>query len=373
LQPSTVSAITDQLIAERWVRVGGLNNIPRGRKPAFLHLNGGRAAFLGINIRATETAIAVADLNLRLIAQETMSTAADPGQFAGELCQRVCHSIRSHPRLTFEGIGLALPGRVDLATGRLVFAPNLRWEPADLKTPLEQATGLPVEQDNAANACALAELWSGRHSEKVHNLIAVTVSEGIGVGMIINGQLVRGSTGFAGEFGHVTVQEAGPRCNCGSRGCLETYASNSAAVRYYSELTSTKRRRASDPLDFDSILRLAEKGDACAGRALERMAQFLGVGIAMLVTGLDPDMVVLVGEVTSAWQRVGPIIDAVVKQRSITKLSTRILPTDARLQPRLRGAVALALQKYFFPPRINYGTLQLGKAIVPQRGTLKEP
>lgn len=300
------------------------------------------------------------------------ATVSDPGRFVGELCQQVCRSIVSHPQLTFEGIGLVLPGRVDLATGRLVYAPNLRWEPVDLKTPLEQATGLPVEQDNAANACALAELWSGRHSEQVHNLIAVTVSEGIGVGMIINGQLFRGSAGFAGEFGHVTVLETGPRWNCGNRGCLETYASNSAAVRYFRELTSTKHERASDTPDFDLILRLSEKGDAYAGRALERMAQFLGVGIAMLVTGLDPDMVRLVGEVTSAWQRVGPIIDAVVKRHSITKLSTRILPTDARLQPRLRGAVALALHKYFFTPRIIYGAPQLGKAIVPQQDTLKE-
>lgn len=352
LQRSTVSAITEQLISERWVTMGALGDLPRGRKPTYLHLNGDRAAVLGVDIRPTETTIAIADLSMRFVSQETMPTSADPAKFIKELCARARHAIQSHPRLTLEGIGVALPGRVDLNSGKLTFAPNLPWQKVDLKTPLEQATGLPVTLENAANACALAELWSGSNFEKVRNLIAVTISEGIGVGMVLNGQLVRGAGGLAGEFGHVTIQENGPLCNCGNKGCLEVCGSNTAAVRYYRGLTPSGGNGDSALLDFNSILQLADRGDARAGEALDRMAQGLGAGIAMLVTGLSPDVIVLIGEVTSAWERVGPIINETVKRRLVAGLHTRIMPTDPRTQPRLRGAIALVLQEHFSVPQI---------------------
>jgi predicted NBD/HSP70 family sugar kinase len=351
LQRSTVSAITEQLIAERWVTMGALGDLPRGRKPTFLHLNGDRAAILAVDIRPTETTIAVADLSMRFLSQETMPTSENPEQFIHELCRRISHTIKSAPRLTFEGIGVAVPGRVDLATGTLTFAPNLAWKAIDLKTPLEQATGLSVELENAANACALAELWSGRYSEHVRNLIAVTISEGIGVGMILNGQLVRGVGGLAGEFGHVAIQENGPLCNCGNRGCLEACASNTAAVRYFHELNEGNNGGSTVPLSFNSLLRLVEEGDARAGEALDRMARCLGAGVAMLVTGLSPEVIVLVGEATSAWERIGPIINDTVKRRLATGLRTRISPTDPRTQPRLRGASALVLQEHFGTPQ----------------------
>ena len=108
-----------------------------------------------------------------------------------------------------EGVGVSLPGRVD-ATGRLVFAPNLGWRDVDLRQMLEAATGLPVNVENAANACALGEVWFGRHDEHLRHLVAVTVSEGIGVGVLLNGQLVHGANAMAGEFGHMTLDESGP-------------------------------------------------------------------------------------------------------------------------------------------------------------------
>src|SRR5262249_62249959 len=120
--------------------------------------------------------------------------------------------------------------------------------------------------ENAANACALAEVWLGRHSEGVRNLVAVTVSEGIGVGMTMNHQLVRGSTGMAGEFGHTTVVEDGIECRCGNHGCWEVYASNSAAVRYYSQSASSGRqgkagaRALGQPPGFGGVLRPAGQG-----------------------------------------------------------------------------------------------------------------
>jgi predicted NBD/HSP70 family sugar kinase len=264
--------------------------------------------------------------------------------------------MKERPQMAYEGIGVSLPGRVDLSSQKFVFAPNLGWHEEDLKERLERATGLPVNLENEANACALSEFWFGRHSDGVGNLIAVAVSEGIGVGMILNGQIVRGPSGLAGEFGHVTISENGPKCSCGNRGCWEVFASNSAAVRYYNEAKSPKHNKKDNHVpaatSFEDVLQFAEQGDLKALEALERMAHYLGRGIATLVTGLAPDIIVVVGEVTRAWDRLGPVITDVVKQRSFTHTTTKIIASGPATLPRLRGIIALVLQKHFGAPTI---------------------
>jgi predicted NBD/HSP70 family sugar kinase len=362
LQRSTVSVIAEQLIKENWVTEGASGHAPRGRRPIFLHLNKERVGIIGIDIRPAQTMIALANLDAHFLAQESLPTAKNPEQFIVELTSRLRNLIQTHPGISYEGIGVSLPGRIDTQSQKLIFAPNLGWKDVDLKTPLEAATGLQVELENAANACALAEIWFGRYTEGTSNLMSVTVSEGIGSGLIINGQIVRGSTGMAGEFGHVTIVEDGLECRCGNRGCWEVYASNSAAVRYYTQAASRQRNgklNVSAPHNlsessptFDDVLRLAEQGAPKAVEALEQMAHFLGAGLALLITGLAPDIIVIVGEVTRDWKRFGPIIEEVIKRRSFTPAATRIVPTDPASQPRLRGTIALVLQKHFGAPLI---------------------
>jgi predicted NBD/HSP70 family sugar kinase len=312
--------------------------VPRGRRPRFLHLNKERVGIIGINIRPQLTTLALADLDGHFIAQESLPTAADPAQFINDLVPRLQNLKKIRPELTCEGIGVSLPGRVDLSTERLVFAPNLDWRNFDLKTPLEQATGLPIELENAANACALAEIWFGRRSESAQDLVALTVSEGIGTGLVLNHQLVRGSTGVAGEFGHTTIVENGLECRCGNKGCWELYYMGS--------------KPAAAAPSFDDILRLASQGDPKAVEAINKMAHYLGVGISMLVTGLAPDVILVIGEITRLWNQVGPIIKKTVSERSLTHATTRIVPTDPVSHPRLLGTIALVLQKHFGAPLV---------------------
>jgi predicted NBD/HSP70 family sugar kinase len=134
------------------------------------------------------------------------------------------------------------------------------------------------------------------------------------------------------------------------------YASNSAAVRYYSQASSSSRGRRFATLEktisFEHLLRLAEQGDSKAVEALQQMAKNLGLGIAPLVAGLAPDMIVIVGEVTRAWHQVGPIIKDTVRQHSFTRAETQIVPSDPITQPRLRGTIALVLLKHFGAPAI---------------------
>ena len=358
LQRSTVSVIAEQLIKERWITEGANGHTPRGRRPTFLHLNKERVGIVGINIRPITTTLALADLDANFIAQDSLATPPDPEQFVAELVPRVRQLMSTRPELSCEGVGVSLPGRIDPASKKLVFAPNLGWRDFDLKTPLEKAIGLPVELENAANSCALNEICFGRRAEGLRNLVVVTVSEGIGCGLILNHQLVQGSTGTAGEFGHTALVQDGLECSCGNRGCWEMYASNSAAVRNYTSSISPARRtkRQSEATEttitFDQLLRLAEQRDTKAVEALQQMAKYLGLGIAPLVAGLAPDMIVIVGEVTRAWYQVGPIIKETVKQHAFTRAETQIVPSDPITQPRLRGTIALVLLKHFGAPAV---------------------
>jgi len=357
LQRSTVSLITEQLLTEQWITQGARGHLPRGRKPRFLHLNIERAGIIGVNVRPTTTTIALANLNAQFIAHESFQTNENADVFIKDLTRRLQSFIKAHPETYLEGIGVSMPGRVDSISKKLVFAPNLGWRDVDLQTPLERATGLVVEIENAANACALAELWFDRRSNGMQELIAVTVSEGIGTGIITNGQLLRGASGVAGEFGHVSLNESGPLCKCGNCGCWEMYASNTAAINEYVRITSgvnSKKRGIQEENNkpgFDDILHLSEQGDAKAIEVIERMGHYLGVGFSMLISGLSPGMIIVIGEITRAWERIEPIIKKVLNTRlPSSPVLTRIVPAHDNLQPRLRGSMALILQKHFGAP-----------------------
>jgi len=340
LQRSTVSLITEQLIRERWVVNGPLGRLPRGRRPTFLRLNERRAIVVA-DLRPHRTTVAVADVNGRFLSQESIPTLNDPANTATKLASSIQQQMKAHPGLIFEGVGISLPGRVDEQTGKIVFAPNLKWPVFDLRTPLEKATGMQVEMENAANACVLAEVWFGTGAT-VRDMVVVTVSEGIGTGLFLNHHLAKGLHGIAGEFGHVSLDPSGPLCSCGNHGCWEMYGSNRAAVRYYSESA-----KESESITFQDLMILAEAGDAIAFKALERMAHAIGRGMRLVVVGLAPEEIVIVGEFTRLWTQLGPIIKAEVGDAVLAGNPPRVRPAADPTMARLRGTVALVLQKHF--------------------------
>jgi predicted NBD/HSP70 family sugar kinase len=354
LQRSTVSAIIDQLIEEGWVTEGEMGRAPRGRRPRFLHLNVERTGVLGVELRPEITVVGLAGIDAQFVAQSSFATPREPALFVRTLANAVEALTAAHPRMLCEAMGVSLPGRVD-RSGRLVFAPNLGWGEVQLKGMIESAVGLPVTLENAANACALAEFWFGDHPEHVRNLVAVTVSEGIGVGLLLNGQLVHGSGAMSGEFGHVSIDQNGPPCKCGKRGCWERYASNSAAIQYYLHGDTDGFAASLDAAGaprFEDVLRLADEGDGRAVETIDRMARYLGLGLAALATGLAPEVMVVVGEVTGAWRRVGPVVTETMEARSLPHARTRLLATDRATQPRLRGAITLVVQQHFGAPHV---------------------
>ena len=341
LQRSTISLIVEQLIQENWVLEGPTGRLPRGRRPTFLRLNDERV-IIGVDIRPGQTTVALADANGKFTSQDVMVTPADPKAATEALVQSIQRIMAGCRRKKIEGVGISLPGRFNQAAGRLLFAPNLKWRDCDLRTPIVKATGLEVEMENAANACVLAAVWFDRMDE-CRNIVVVTVSEGIGTGIFANGQLVRGLSGMAGEFGHVPIDPDGPVCGCGSRGCWEVFASNRAAIRYYFESGS-----APGDLAFTDLLSRADHGDTRAVKAIETMAHYLGRGMRMIVAGLAPERIILVGDLTRAWHRFGPVIERAVEDQVLPGgVAPRLVPAHEDGMARLRGTIALVLQKHF--------------------------
>jgi predicted NBD/HSP70 family sugar kinase len=295
---------------------------------------------IGVDIRPLQITVALADVNGKFTSQEVMPTVADPKVAVNGVIERIQRLLQSCGGKKVEGIGISLPGRIEPGSGRLVFAPNLKWTNFDIGEAVQKATGFDVEMENAANACVLAAVWFD-HMES-RNMVIVTVSEGIGAGILANGSLVRGFTGMAGEFGHVPLDPGGPLCTCGSRGCWEVFASNRAALRYYFESSSQSG------LNFQDLLSLADQGDGRAVRALEKMAHFLGRGMRIIVAGLDPEQILVIGDLTRSWQRFGPAIQAEIQAQGLSGgVTPKLVPVHEDGRARLRGTVALVLQKHF--------------------------
>lgn len=339
LQRSTISLIVEELVAERWVLEGETGRLPRGRRPTYLRLNEDRV-IIGVDIRPINTTLALADVNGKFTAQDVFATPGDPATGVRTLIERIQPIIASCRDKKIEGVGVSLPGR--FSAGRLLFAPNLKWRDYDIGAPIARATGLDVELENAANACVLAAVWFDR-LDSCRNLVVVTVSEGVGAGLLVNGQLVRGSNDMAGEFGHVPLDPDGPQCGCGGRGCWEVFASNRAALRYYREAAP-----GAEKTTFPELLNLADQGDANAAKALDAMAHALGRGMRMIVAGLAPERIVIIGELTRSWRRFGPIVEAEVAAQILPGgRAPQIMPAHEDGMARLRGTVALVLQKHF--------------------------
>jgi predicted NBD/HSP70 family sugar kinase len=338
LQRSTVSLIVNQLIEERWVRDGAKADLPRGRHPTMVGLNDD-LVMLVADIRPKLATVAVVDLNGRFLSRAQLPVTSDPEKTIAGIVEIMLRMKSNHPQRSFQGVGIALPGRVDSENQRLRFAPNLGWPGFDIKGAIESGTGMAVEMDNAANACLLAETWFGG-MDGVRNAVLVTISEGVGTGILSNGQLIYGDHGMAGEFGHIPLDINGPVCGCGARGCWEVFASSSAALRYYADSKPKDVART-----IEDLLRLAGEEDPKAIAALTRQAEHIGRGLRIVSATLAPEVILIAGDIVAAWATFGPVIEKAFAESILSGLKPRLIPTHEAEVARLRGAAILVLQR----------------------------
>ena len=339
LQPSTISIIVEQLIGEGWIREGAVVRRSRGRPSTMLEVSDHLVTF-ALDIRPDRAILAVIDLAGRFLSRETVMTVSDAGGSMQRIIERMRVLRARHSEKVFEGIGVSVPGRVHPETQRLILAPNLPWLDFDIRGALEKALKLQVEIENDANACLLAESWSGRLAG-IRNAVLVAVSEGIGTAILAGGQLHSGFNGLAGEFGHISMDTDGPVCGCGQRGCWEMLASSRAALRFYHEA-----RPKDPPTDIYNLLRLAEEGQPAAVEAVSRQALVLGKGLRLLTAALSPEVILITGEITGVWHRFGHIVQQELDHVVLAGPSPRLATAGDGELARLLGAAAVLLQRH---------------------------
>jgi predicted NBD/HSP70 family sugar kinase len=348
LQRSTVSSIIDDLHNADLIEEIGIGSSTGGRKPTLLKLKTGVPVAIGVDVTPRETNIAVADLSGTVLEKETFPTSSVAEFMSEQILQTVSGFADKYSNFDLE-VGISVPGVTDQLVGIVRYVPYFQWRDWDIGKQIEVKLGLPVTIENDANAIALAELWFGREDiRKISNFITVLVAEGVGTGIVFDGQVYRGEKGAAGEFGHMIVGVDAPvECSCGSYDCWEAHASENAMIARYHRLVNRNVSFGSN-IDVNQLVGLANQGEEHAINVLHETAKYLGIGISNLIVGLSPQAVVVSGRITKAWGLISDEMNSII-ERSVRRglPKTILFASSLGDHPTLIGSLSLVLAKKF--------------------------
>jgi len=281
---------------------------------------------IGVDLGGTNLRIAAVDGDGKLLEKLTLGAEVSRGRefVITEMCKAI-ETVRNTYNGSGQllGIGIGVPGFIDMAAGMVMESPNLPdWKSFPVRDEIERRLNTTVILENDANSAAMGEKWLGAGRQYDH-MAMYTLGTGVGGGLVLNGRLWHGMTGMAGELGHFNVYADGHPCGCGSRGCLEQYASATAVVRMAREAIARGESEELEKLSHDpgqftsrSIYNLAVQGEHAAKKVFENVGRALGIGIGAMVNALNLPMYVIGGGVSSAWDAFATTMFEEMKFRS---------------------------------------------------------
>jgi glucokinase-like ROK family protein len=365
LNKSTVSSLVEELLKRNLIHETGTNSVGTGRPATLLEINPKAGGIIGAELGVDFVAIALTDFTGNILwrqlihvdpadAQETiLSSTLKLTDTAIEVC-------KAH-KLDCLGLGLSVPGTVDLAGGVLVFAPNLQWRSVPLKKIFSKHTGLNIYVENDANAAAIAEHLFGV-ARKCDDFIFIVVGIGIGGGLFLNGNLYRGKDGFAGEIGHtpIVAEPYQILCHCGKLGCWETYANQHSIIqRVQTRLDNNKEsiipcilEKQNTPLSISIIKQAADEGDRESLESLTETGVALGLGFASLIDIFNPEKIILGGPLSIVGNYLLPAIIETAPSHSLsdTGPSAEIQLSSFETDAILLGAVSIVVDDILSNP-----------------------
>lgn len=364
LTKATVSKNTNRLIQRGLVKEEGCQSSSGGRRPISLRISSGLGYLIGADLGGENLRIGVLHPGGKIIKKLSEKTRLSPdGHLTlAQLKEGIskCIDQLPLPRTELRGIGIGVSAFVDHKRGVCRAAPNITgWENVFLKDFVEEEFQTPTFVDDSARVMALAESWRGV-AQDVENFIFVSVGVGIGSGVFIDGRLYRGSRGTASELGHTAVEENGPTCNCGSRGCLETVASGRAIEREAKQalqegsMSLIRKLTGGDlsKVSAHTVIQAARKGDKLASNIVEKAGVYLGISIANTINLFNPELVVIGAGISRAGNLILEPVKRTVRARALrlAAASTEIKISSLDDDAGVLGAGILALQ----------GTLSMG-------------
>jgi len=342
LNKATVSTLVAEWLDERLVLETGLGVSSGGRKPVMLLYNAQAGYAVGVDLGVNYISAALTDLSGAVVARQRQRLRdAEPHAVLERVVALVRALAAQAPSSPYGivGVGVGVPGIVD-GDGVVLTAPNFGWRDVPLRAMLEAAAGLPACIENEANAGAVGEQRYGIGRD-ASDTVYISAGVGIGTGLIVGRELYRGASGFSGELGHMTIQaDQGLPCGCGSTGCWEMYASEKALLH---RLAPHPERE-----DLESVLRLADDGDAAAADALADIGRYLGIGVATILNAFNPEIVIVGNRLALARAYVEqPLLDA-VERRSLRqhRRRARIEFASLGLDSAALGAASLAIARF---------------------------
>lgn len=309
---------------------------------------------IGVDLGGTNLRIAAVSPEGRILEKISLDTEVTEGRerVVADMCAAVAEIERRLEQSRLVGIGIGVPGIINLANGMIRQSPNLPgWSDFPVRDDIERRLGTHVILENDANAAALGEKWVGA-GRNTSGLCMITVGTGIGGGLILNGRIWHGQDGMAGELGHMTIDPNGALCGCGNLGCIEAYASAGAitrmamaAIRVGRSPGLAREAESLGELTAEIVYIKAKQGDLVAREIFEMVGRSLGVGLANLINIFNLPLYVIGGGVARGWDAFAPSLMAEVRKRSLVFRSTapRIEPSALGAEAGLLGAAYLPL------------------------------
>jgi predicted NBD/HSP70 family sugar kinase len=361
---STVTDTFKPLIAAGIVREEAVNppagtGRALGRPPTALTFSDEHGFFVGINVGVRRTAVGLATLTGEVLAEEDFETPSDAADALAKMREVTARLIRRAGGRKLRVIGVSAPGPTDAAREKITYAPHLGWHDVAVADALwfdgegnraTRETFVPVVVENDATAAALYELRLrlGRaETRRLDDFVVVRSGTGLGVGLVIGGEVFRGDAageGLAGEFGHMTIVAGGKLCRCGNRGCWEMYASASATSALY--VGDRVQLGGQSAPRFVEIVGRAEGGELRAQRTLERVGEYLGIGIANVITGLGVTRVIVSGRLVYGWKFMREPLHDAVAQSMAGRLSGWSVEPGEATGAGLGGALEVAAEGF---------------------------
>jgi predicted NBD/HSP70 family sugar kinase len=313
-----------------------------GRPPIGLSLRSENHLLIGVNIGVNQTQLGGGTVDGKVLFEENFETPSDPETTMTRIKSAIHRQQRQLPDRELVVVGISVSGPTDVADGRLLYAPHQGWK----NVPVAEMLGLqvPVVVENNATAAAIYESQRRRRNTATGtagDFVLVRAGTGIGVGLVVGGEVFRGTTDIAGEFGHMTIVAGGKSCPCGNLGCWERYASAASAVELYKGDVHRNTH-----LRFTDVVTRANSGERRAQMTLDRVGTHLGIGVANVICGLGVPHVVLSGDLVHGWKFIEASAHAAIARSLCGRLSRWSFVAGETQASELGGALEVAIEHY---------------------------